>query len=90
MNRLAILLIFLLGFILGGMLIYKVEINTINQSLNSLSYCYENYSESKLQHFLEIGNSTCKSVPCPCEDLENGYKTCNSCYIIDCGKGEFA
>ncbi len=37
----------ILGILLGTMLIYKVEINTINQALDSLSYCYETYALGK-------------------------------------------
>jgi len=37
----------LLGLFLGIVLIYKVEINTINQALESLRYCYETYAIPK-------------------------------------------
>jgi len=35
---------FLFGSIIGAILVYKVEINTINDSFDSLSFCYENYA----------------------------------------------
>jgi len=35
------LLCILIGFLIGALLIYKIEINTINQALDSLNYCYE-------------------------------------------------
>jgi len=33
----------LIGFMLGAILVYKVEINTMNQALESLRSCYETY-----------------------------------------------
>ena len=37
----------LLGFLLGALFVYKVEINTLNQALDSLRYCYETYGGFK-------------------------------------------
>jgi len=34
---------FLLGVIFGAVLVWKIEINTINQAMDSLTYCYETY-----------------------------------------------
>ena len=39
-SRWIIILIFLVGVMVGMMIIYKVELNTINQSFDSLEYCY--------------------------------------------------
>jgi hypothetical protein len=33
----------LMGFLLGALFVYKIEINTINQALYSMNYCYETY-----------------------------------------------
>jgi hypothetical protein len=41
------IIIFLFGFLMGMLLIYKVEINTLNQALDSLRYCYETYGGFK-------------------------------------------
>ena len=32
------------GFLFGMMLIYKIELNTINQAFDSLMHCYETYA----------------------------------------------
>ena len=42
-----IILSFIFGTMVGGMLIYKVEINTINQAMDSMSYCYDKYFDVK-------------------------------------------
>jgi len=34
---------FLLGVMFGAVLVWKIEINTINQAMDSLTYCYETY-----------------------------------------------
>lgn len=36
-----VLLGFLLGVLVGIMIVYKVEVNTLNQAFDSLKYCYE-------------------------------------------------
>ena len=36
--------ILLVGFLLGAMLIYRIELNTINQAFDSLEYCYQTYA----------------------------------------------
>lgn len=38
---------FALGLMVGMLFVYKVEINTINQALDSLHYCYETYLGGK-------------------------------------------
>ena len=43
-DYLILLLVFMFGFILGMALVYKVEVNTINEALNSLNYCYQTYA----------------------------------------------
>ena len=35
---------FMFGVLVGMMIIYKIELNTINQALDSLRYCYETYA----------------------------------------------
>jgi hypothetical protein len=42
-NWLLLSIVFWFGFLVGALLIYKVEINTINQAFESLRYCYETY-----------------------------------------------
>lgn len=42
--RLTLLFGVLVGLFLGVIFVYKVEINTINQALDSMSYCYEEYA----------------------------------------------
>lgn len=37
----------LLGYLLGCLFIYKIEINTLNQAFESLRYCYETYGGFK-------------------------------------------
>ena len=36
-------LCFLIGVLFGAVFIYSVEINTMNQALDSMSYCYDTY-----------------------------------------------
>ena len=33
-----------MGFMIGIILSYKVEANTINQAMDSLDFCYKNYA----------------------------------------------
>lgn len=42
--RLTLLFGILVGLFLGAIFVYKVEINTINQALDSLDYCYQEYA----------------------------------------------
>jgi hypothetical protein len=46
--RLTLLIGILIGLFLGMLIIYKIEINTINQALDSMSYCYEKYALGNL------------------------------------------
>ena len=47
-EKMRYLLWYLFGFICGMMLtsliIYKIEINTLNQALDSVNYCYQTYA----------------------------------------------
>ena len=40
---------FVLGMFFGAMLVYKVEIDTLNRALESLKYCYETYALGDLK-----------------------------------------
>ena len=46
-----VILFLCLGFVLGAMLIYKIEVNTMNQAYESIEYCYDEYAIPSIKYY---------------------------------------
>ena len=75
--RLTLLFGILFGMLFVGMLIYKVEINTINQAFDSLDYCYQEYALKEVPNKCFIINK----VTTRYWDIENNIFVGGNSYI---------